>query len=105
MLNWMLYFRGHSKDFDEWEDLGNPGWGWRNVQAFFKKAEKFAGSNEDRTYGTEGRFWVMPLPHVHEVIYFSMTVLGPKLLLVMGCVKLGEKNCVQLPSVGEQNAN
>ena len=75
MLNWMLYFRGHSKDFDEWEDLGNPGWGWRNVQAFFKKAEKFAGSNEDRTYGTEGRFWVMPMPHVHKVIYFSMTVI------------------------------
>ena len=32
-------------------------------------------------------------------------ILGPKLLLVMGCVKLGEKNCVQLPSMGEQNAN
>ena len=32
-------------------------------------------------------------------------VLGPKLLLVMGCVKLGEKNCVHLPSVGEQTAN
>ena len=29
-------------------------------------------------------------------------ILGPKLLLVMGCVKLGEKNCVHLPSVGEQ---
>ena len=68
MLNWMLYFRGHSKDFDEWEDLGNPGWGWRNVQAFFKKAEMFAGSNDDRTYGTEGRFWVMPMPHVHKVM-------------------------------------
>ena len=32
-------------------------------------------------------------------------LLGPKLLLVMGCVKLGEKNCFQLASVGEQNAN
>ena len=32
-------------------------------------------------------------------------LLGPKLLLVMGCVKLGEKNCVQQPSVAEQNAN
>ena len=29
-------------------------------------------------------------------------ILGPKLLLVMGCVKLGEKNCVHLP---EQTAN
>ena len=33
------------------------------------------------------------------------SILGPKLLLVMGCVKLGEKNCVHLPSVGEQTAN
>ena len=32
-------------------------------------------------------------------------VLGPKLFLAMGCVKLGEKNCVHLPSVGEQTAN
>ena len=32
-------------------------------------------------------------------------VLGPKLLLDTGCVKLGEKNCVHLPSVGEQTAN
>ena len=32
-------------------------------------------------------------------------ILGPKLLLPMGCVKLGEKNCVHLPSVGEQTAN
>ena len=30
---------------------------------------------------------------------------GPKLLLFMNCVKLGEKNCVHLPSVGEQTAN
>ena len=34
---------------------------------------------------------------------FAPHVLGPKLLLPMGCVKLGEKNCVHLPSVGEQN--
>ena len=32
-------------------------------------------------------------------------LLGPKLLLAMGCVKLSEKLCVHLPSVGEQTAN
>ena len=32
-------------------------------------------------------------------------ILGPKLLLDMGCVKLGEQICVYLPSVGEQTAN
>ena len=32
VLNGMVYFRGHSKDFDEWEELGNPGWGWKDVK-------------------------------------------------------------------------
>ena len=40
-----------------------------------------------------------------EVIEHSKEMLGPKLLLPMGWVKLGEKNCVHLPSVGEQNAS
>ena len=31
MLNWMLYFRGHSDDYNEWERLGNPGWGGKDV--------------------------------------------------------------------------
>ena len=34
--------------------------------------------------------------------FLQSKVLGPKLLLPMGCVKLGERNYVHLPSVGEQ---
>ena len=37
--------------------------------------------------------------------WVAVFLQGPKLLLPMGCVKLGEKNCVNLPSVGEQTAN
>ena len=66
MLNWMLYFRGNSKDFEEWEKLGNPGWGWRDVLPFFKKAERFAGANEDGVYGTDGNFKVMIIPHLYK---------------------------------------
>ena len=32
----------------------------------------------------------------------ATSLLGPKLLLSMGCVKLSEKICVHLPSVYEQ---
>ena len=63
----MLYFRGHSQDFEEWEKLGNPGWGWRDVLPFFKKAEGFAGANEDNVYGTDGNFRVMYIPHLYKV--------------------------------------
>ena len=69
MLNWMVYFRGHSKDFDEWEEMGNRGWGWKDVLPFFKKAEKWTGPNPNHTYGTGGRFSVMPNPYINQVMY------------------------------------
>ena len=39
-----------------------------------------------------------------KIVRLALQILGPKLLLAMGCVKLGEKICVHLPSVGEQTA-
>ncbi|KAK3932081.1 Glucose dehydrogenase [FAD, quinone] [Frankliniella fusca] len=39
VLNFMVYGRGSPRDFDEWESLGNPGWGYRDVLPYFKKSE------------------------------------------------------------------
>lgn len=30
-LNFMAWNRGHRKDYDAWEKLGNPGWGWEDL--------------------------------------------------------------------------
>jgi choline dehydrogenase len=38
-MNAMFYVRGNRRDFDQWEMLGNPGWGWQNVLEYFKKSE------------------------------------------------------------------
>lgn len=38
-LNAMVYIRGHRDNYDEWRDLGNPGWGWSDVLPYFTKSE------------------------------------------------------------------
>ena len=46
-INAMVYIRGQQKDFDDWEANGNPGWGWHDVQPYFKKLEDHAGGEND----------------------------------------------------------
>ena len=38
-INAMVFVRGQPADFDEWEALGNRGWGWRDVLPYFRKLE------------------------------------------------------------------
>ncbi len=56
-INAMVYIRGQRQDYDDWRDLGNPGWGWNDVLPYFKKSETFAdGANEYR--GGDGPLYV-----------------------------------------------
>lgn len=38
-INAMVYIRGQHADFNDWEAMGNPGWGWKDVLPYFKKSE------------------------------------------------------------------
>src|SRR5262245_34853677 len=38
-INAMVYSRGQKSDFDEWEAMGNPGWGWREVLEAYRRLE------------------------------------------------------------------
>ena len=70
----MLVKRNHSEYYPRYHNFLHhshqnltSGWGWRDVLPFFKKAERFAGANEDNVYGTDGHFSVMPIPHLYKV--------------------------------------
>jgi len=39
-INAMVYCRGMPADFDDWRELGNSGWGWDEVRAFFEQSER-----------------------------------------------------------------
>src|SRR5271156_447094 len=59
-INAMIYSRGNPADYDEWEALGAPGWGWNALFPLFKQLEH----NErgaDAFHGTGGELNVADL--------------------------------------------
>jgi choline dehydrogenase-like flavoprotein len=38
-INGMFFDRGSEEDYDAWEKLGNPSWGWEGLLPYFKKVE------------------------------------------------------------------
>ena len=65
-VNGMFLNRGAAEDYDAWEKLGNPGWGWKGLLPYFKKSANFTppgpllqqefGVTYDRNaaYGSDG---------------------------------------------------
>ncbi|UVJ45712.1 GMC family oxidoreductase N-terminal domain-containing protein [Pseudomonas sp. LS1212] len=52
-VNGMLYARGHSRDYDEWRDMGLKGWGYEDVLPYFRRSEcNWRGTS--RFHGGEG---------------------------------------------------
>jgi choline dehydrogenase len=51
-INGMVYVRGHACDFDEWEEHGAKGWGYRNCLPYFKKAESWKGGEDEYRGGS-----------------------------------------------------
>ena len=52
-INAMVHVRGRPEDFDDWRDLGNPGWGFDDVLPWFRRAEDWDGP-ADPVRGTGG---------------------------------------------------
>jgi choline dehydrogenase len=42
-INAMVHVRGRPEDFDDWRDLGNPGWGFADVLPYFRRSEDHDG--------------------------------------------------------------
>jgi choline dehydrogenase len=39
-INALVYCRGLPGDFDDWREAGNPGWGWDDVEPYFRRSER-----------------------------------------------------------------
>lgn len=46
-LNAMIYIRGSHQDYEDWSNLGNKGWSYKEVLPYFKKAEDQQSIHDD----------------------------------------------------------
>jgi choline dehydrogenase len=56
-INAMVYMRGQARDYDEWNSLGNAGWGWDDVLPVFKRSEDYHLGG-DAAHGSGGEWRV-----------------------------------------------
>lgn len=40
-MNGQFFDRASKEDYDAWEELGNPGWNWKELFPYFKKSTSF----------------------------------------------------------------
>jgi choline dehydrogenase len=46
-INGLIYIRSQPEDYDHWSQLGNRGWGAKDIFPFFRKAENWDGPADD----------------------------------------------------------
>ncbi len=52
-INGIVFVRGQKRDFDTWQQLGNPGWGYDDVLPYYRKLESHEGGI-DAYHGRDG---------------------------------------------------
>ncbi|XP_058447571.1 glucose dehydrogenase [FAD, quinone]-like [Malaya genurostris] len=71
IINYMIYNRGNSADFDGWEAAGNEGWSYREVLPYFKKSEHvtFKDTNQTPKRGKKGPVNVEYVPYRSSLVH------------------------------------
>ncbi|KAG8283993.1 hypothetical protein J6590_003686 [Homalodisca vitripennis] len=80
VLNYMIYNRGHHQDYDHWEELGNPGWSYRDVMPYFLKLEDLQVSKPmDMRYHSKGGYMSVTDIPVHTSVAQAFVGAGREL--------------------------
>jgi choline dehydrogenase len=75
-INGLIAIRGQKEDYDHWRDLGNAGWGFRDVLPYFIKLESNDAPDGDQVHGTNGPVAVTSINARHELIESVISAAG-----------------------------
>jgi choline dehydrogenase-like flavoprotein len=71
-INGMMYARGHARDFDQWRQLGNDGWGYADILPYYKRMEN-DWRGEGMYHGGAGPLATVPSDSDHPLYRLFMT--------------------------------
>lgn len=79
LINGMVYFRGHPRDFDDWVALGARGWSYREVLPYFIRSEHNENFRHSDYHGSDGPMNVRTVTHPNPLnasFFESLASLG-----------------------------
>jgi len=73
LINGMVYFRGHPRDYDDWSQAGATGWSYREVLPYFLKSEDNENFGPCEFHGRGGpmRIRTVTRPNVLNFAFFN----------------------------------
>jgi choline dehydrogenase len=63
-INGMVYFRGHPREYDEWQQ---PGWGYADLQPYFERLENYEAARTPQRH-RGGPVNVIDIPHPNPLV-------------------------------------
>jgi len=66
--NGMVYFRGQPRDFDDWAEMGNPGWSFPEVLPYFLRSENNLNFSDSPWHSNDGPMIVSDMNRLNPLI-------------------------------------
>lgn len=75
LINGMVYFRGHARDYDEWARAGATGWSFPEVLPYFRRSEDNESCADSQFHGRDGPMRVRLITHPNPLNFAFLEAL------------------------------
>jgi choline dehydrogenase len=76
LINGMVYFRGHPRDYDDWAQAGATGWSYREVLPYFCRSENNKDFGKSPFHGHDGPMHVRNVTHPNPLNFAFFEALA-----------------------------